>query len=132
MIRAGREAKGWSMSQFANELRDAGLPQMHPTTVGRIERHERPLRLDEAVSMAATLGIDLAAMLGIEPPPPPTLPVLLGSIITDVTLINGDTYQVALLTANWGWVALDSGNPVGSELRLELIASWTDPSLICA
>lgn len=59
IIEQRREALGWSMSEFADKATTAGLANIHPTTVGRIERGERALRLSEAVVIAHLLDLDL-------------------------------------------------------------------------
>jgi len=55
-----RENEGWTMSELATRLSDAGLTNFHPTTVARMERGERPVRLSEAVVIAGLfdLGVD--------------------------------------------------------------------------
>ncbi len=62
-VRAQRENKAWSMTEFAAKLSDAGLANFHPTTVARMERGERPVRLNEAVVIASVLGSSLARMV---------------------------------------------------------------------
>ena len=58
-VRLEREAKGWSMADLASKLREAGLANYHPTTVGRLERGERPVRLSEALVLADVLNVAL-------------------------------------------------------------------------
>ncbi|WFR84649.1 helix-turn-helix transcriptional regulator [Arthrobacter sp. Y-9] len=55
-----RENEGWTMSELATRLSDAGLTNFHPTTVARMERGERPVRLSEAVVIARLfdVGVD--------------------------------------------------------------------------
>lgn len=67
-VQAQRESKGWSMTEFAAMLSAAGLSNFHPTTVGRMERGERPVRLNEAVIIAQVLGSTLDDLV-VEPLP---------------------------------------------------------------
>lgn len=54
------------MTEFAATLGLAGLSNFHPTTVGRLERGERPVRLSEAVVIAQVLGETLDNLV-VEP-----------------------------------------------------------------
>ncbi|MCD4850092.1 helix-turn-helix domain-containing protein [Arthrobacter sp. AK01] len=65
-VQSQREYKGWSMTEFASMLKAAGLNNFHPTTVGRMERGERPVRLSEAVVIAEVLGSKLDDLV-VEP-----------------------------------------------------------------
>lgn len=47
-VKDRREQLGWSMTELATRLRKKGLDNFHPTTIGRMERGERPIRLSEA------------------------------------------------------------------------------------
>lgn len=67
-VQAQREDKGWSMTEFASMLSEAGLKNFHPTTIGRLERGERPVRLNEAVVIAKVLGSALDDLV-VEPLP---------------------------------------------------------------
>lgn len=55
-VRFYREKMGWSQTEFANRLQRAGLENFHQTTVSRLEKGERPIRLGEARVIAAVLG----------------------------------------------------------------------------
>ena len=55
-VRVARERRGWSQAEFSQKLRDAGLTNFHQTTVSRVEKGERVVRLGEAQVIAATLG----------------------------------------------------------------------------
>lgn len=62
-LKRTRESKGLSMSQLADLLARRGLRNIYPTTVGRIERAERPVKLSEAIAISQTLGVSLEAMI---------------------------------------------------------------------
>lgn len=65
-VKARREEQKWSMTEFANLLKQAGLENFHPTTVSRMESGQRPVRLSEAVIIAHVLG-DTLDNLVVEP-----------------------------------------------------------------
>ncbi len=58
-----REEQGWSMSEFADILSDGGLSNFHPTTIGRMERGERPVRLSEAVMIARVFRVSVDELI---------------------------------------------------------------------
>jgi transcriptional regulator with XRE-family HTH domain len=58
-----REAAGLSQSELVQKLRESGWTNVHPTTISRIEKRERPVRLSEASRIADVLGQDLNRML---------------------------------------------------------------------
>lgn len=62
-IRRLRDAADLSKTQLAARLTEAGLAQMHPTTISRIESGERAIRLSEAVTIASVLGTDVQSLL---------------------------------------------------------------------
>lgn len=62
-MRLMREQRGWSQGELARRLTEAGLTGFHQTTVSRIEKMERPVRLGEARGIARTLGVDVEEML---------------------------------------------------------------------
>ena len=63
-VRRWREERGWSMADLNDRLIQEGLANFHPTTVGRIERGERPVRLIEAKAIAAVLNATVEELLG--------------------------------------------------------------------
>lgn len=65
-MKAVRERYGWSQGELAKRLQAEGQTQMHQTTVSRIEKRERSVRVDEALTIARVLGKSLEALL--EPP----------------------------------------------------------------
>lgn len=66
-LRTVRAEAGLSQQKLADTLRAGGLSNFHQTTVAKIERGERPLRLDEAVAIAELFGTTLDAALGLKP-----------------------------------------------------------------
>lgn len=58
-----REAAGLSQAEMVQKLREKGWKNVHPTTISRIEKGERPVRLSEAARIAQVLGQDLQLMM---------------------------------------------------------------------
>jgi transcriptional regulator with XRE-family HTH domain len=69
-VRQWRRARNWSQEDLAERLRQQGF-EMHQTTVAKIERGTRPLRVAEAAAIATIFRVPpLAVFLG--PPPEKT------------------------------------------------------------
>jgi transcriptional regulator with XRE-family HTH domain len=60
LVQELREAAGWSQTELARRMVEAGWPNYTQMTVSRTEKGERPIRLNEAASLAEVLGIRLA------------------------------------------------------------------------
>jgi transcriptional regulator with XRE-family HTH domain len=58
-VRRSRERKGWSQEALAARLADAGINVGGQSGVARIEKGQRPTRLNEAVAIAQFLEINL-------------------------------------------------------------------------
>jgi len=58
-VRDARARLGWSQTELAKQLQAAGVANFHQTTVARLEKGERPTRLDEAAGIAVVLGISI-------------------------------------------------------------------------
>lgn len=61
-IAALRQAHGWSQSELARRMAEAGWPNYTQMTVSRTEKGERPIRLDELASYAEVFGRPLAEL----------------------------------------------------------------------
>lgn len=61
-MKEAREELGWSQGALAKELVAAGLEGFHQTTVSRIEKLERPVRLAEALTIANVFHRDVQSM----------------------------------------------------------------------
>lgn len=59
MVQEYREIRKLSKTDFARQLREAGLTNFHPTTVTRVEKGERPVKLGEASVIAQVLETQL-------------------------------------------------------------------------
>jgi transcriptional regulator with XRE-family HTH domain len=76
-VRQWRRARNWSQEDVADKLRMQGF-DMHQTTVAKIERGTRPLRVAEAAAIAAIFRVPpLAVFLG---PPPTGMPWALNQL----------------------------------------------------
>lgn len=62
-LQEARESRGWSMTELASLLGDAGLGKLHAATIGRMERGERPVRLHEAAVISGVLDLPLVDLL---------------------------------------------------------------------
>lgn len=58
-----REENGWSQGEMARRMTDAGWPGFHQTTISRLEKGERPVRLGEARGIAQVLGTLVGQMI---------------------------------------------------------------------
>jgi transcriptional regulator with XRE-family HTH domain len=58
LIRAKREAKGWSQERLASEMAARGFP-WRQSTLTRIENGQRNILWDEAIAVALLLGFNL-------------------------------------------------------------------------
>lgn len=58
-----RERREWTQEALANMLSAKGIP-MHWTTVAKIEKGDRSVRIDEAAGIADLFGISVDTMLG--------------------------------------------------------------------
>ncbi|MDQ0117444.1 transcriptional regulator with XRE-family HTH domain [Pseudarthrobacter defluvii] len=54
-----REERGWSQSELARRMTEAGWPKYTQMTVSRTEKGERPIRLNEAEALAQVFGIEM-------------------------------------------------------------------------
>ncbi|OBA93710.1 hypothetical protein A5668_10665 [Mycolicibacterium fortuitum] len=64
-LRSWRQERGWSQEDIADRLRRQGF-EMHQTTVAKIERGARPLRIAEAAALVEVFELPIIAILGIE------------------------------------------------------------------
>lgn len=60
-VRQWRKARSWSQEDLAQRLTDLGF-DVHQTTVAKIERGGRPLRVAEAVALAQILRVPTLAV----------------------------------------------------------------------
>lgn len=65
-VRTARESANLSQQQLADALTERGIT-MHQTTVAKLERASRPIRVNEVVLIAQILGVPLTYLIGIDP-----------------------------------------------------------------
>lgn len=58
-----REEKGWSQGELAKRMNRAGFDGFHQTTISRIEKGDRPVRIGEARALARALGTLVGIMI---------------------------------------------------------------------
>jgi len=63
MVRGWRLDRNWTQEDVAERLRHQGF-EMHQTTVAKIERGARPLRLAEAAALATVFEMPVLAVFG--------------------------------------------------------------------
>jgi len=61
VVRGWRQDRNWSQEDVAERLRHQGF-EMHQTTVAKIERGARPLRVAEATALADVFGMPIMAV----------------------------------------------------------------------
>jgi transcriptional regulator with XRE-family HTH domain len=67
VVRGWRQARGWSQEEVAEKLRHQGF-EMHQTTIAKIERGTRPLRVAEANAIAAVFKMPIMAVFELSLP----------------------------------------------------------------
>lgn len=58
-----REEKGWSQGELARRMSEAGFEGFHQTTISRIEKNERPVRIGEARGLAKVFDTLVGIMI---------------------------------------------------------------------
>ncbi len=58
-VREARKARGWTQETLARRLREEGGIDLSKTAIVRLEKGERPTRLNEVVALARVLEIPL-------------------------------------------------------------------------
>ncbi|TFE78222.1 XRE family transcriptional regulator [Micrococcus aloeverae] len=58
-----REESEWSQGEMARRMTELGWKGFHQTTISRIEKGERPVRLGEAQGIAAALNVTVDQMI---------------------------------------------------------------------
>lgn len=66
LLRQLRQARGWSMREVAEQMEGYGY-HWHQSVIAKIETGQRPLRLNEALDLAALHGVPLTDL--VVPPP---------------------------------------------------------------
>ncbi|MFC6715096.1 helix-turn-helix domain-containing protein [Branchiibius cervicis] len=108
-LRRQRESLGWSQAELAERLQEAGLAQIYPTTVSRIEKGERIVRLSEGAQIARTLQTDISAMTRLLPEEAAEL----REAMIDVELAAGELRRAATAFEKAQLKLLDSSSVLG-------------------
>ncbi len=56
-MKQAREARRWTQQDLSDDLKEMGIPNMDPSKIAKIENHIRDISLDEALMIAAALGV---------------------------------------------------------------------------
>ena len=67
-VRELRRSRGWTQDDLAREMAARGWP-MHQTTIAKLETQVRPIRLNEAATLAAIFEVSIHDLVA-EPVPP--------------------------------------------------------------
>lgn len=67
VVRGWRLDRNWSQEDVVERLRQQGF-EMHQTTVAKIERGSRPLRVAEAIAIAEVFGMPIMAVFELSLP----------------------------------------------------------------
>lgn len=62
-VQRQREARGWSQGELARRMSDLGWEAFHQTTISRIEKGARPVRLGEARALARIFDSNVSQMI---------------------------------------------------------------------
>ena len=107
-----RQLLGWTQTDLANQVKNFGLP-FHQQTIQRIEKGERPVRLDEAYAIAQCLESDLASMTA-----PGSLDTR--SLIYAVSFLGRRSENISVEIANWDSDLEDAVEQLAFELQERL------------
>ncbi|QOD04885.1 helix-turn-helix domain-containing protein [Pseudarthrobacter sp. BIM B-2242] len=100
-----REQNGWSQGELARRVTELGFTNFHQTTISRIEKAERPVRLSEARGIADALGKPVDELLST-----PESAAILEEVRTAVADVHrtekriweaADAYESALASAEF-------------------------------
>lgn len=117
-LRAERERRKWTQTELADQLDAKGIP-MHWTTIAKIEKGDRSVRIDEAAGIADLLGVSVDSLLGRRVDPQNDFADILRSLkhaagksVLDVgavhTLIQGWFMELHGFDEYEGWGNLDA------------------------
>lgn len=67
VVRGWRQSRGWSQEDVSEKLRHQGF-EMHQTTIAKIERGARPLRVGEATAIAEVFDMPIMAVFELSLP----------------------------------------------------------------
>lgn len=62
-MRSLREERGWTQADLARELTESGWSGVYQTTISRMEKGERPIRIGEARGIARVFGVTVGLMI---------------------------------------------------------------------
>ena len=93
-LRAEREHRGWSQAEMAKMLSDKGI-SMHWTTIAKIEKNDRSVRIDEAAGIADLFDTSVDALLGRKVRPGNDLAYILRAVLNTARQSAEQTAAIA-------------------------------------
>jgi transcriptional regulator with XRE-family HTH domain len=93
-LRAEREHRGWSQAEMAKMLSDRGI-SMHWTTIAKIEKNDRSVRIDEAAGIADLFDTSVDALLGRKVRPGNDLAYILRAVLNTARQSAEQTAAIA-------------------------------------
>ncbi|UZX04026.1 helix-turn-helix domain-containing protein [Arthrobacter sp. CDRTa11] len=109
-----REAKGWSQGELARRMAADGWDGFHQTTISRIEKGQRPVRLAEARALAKVLGSQVGVMMA-----PPLESSILENLATSIGLMRRSRSRI--------WAEVDVIDRLKTSLMTEIAQVETIP-----
>jgi transcriptional regulator with XRE-family HTH domain len=93
-LRTERDSRGWSQTEMAEMLSDKGIP-MHWTTIAKIEKNDRSVRIDEAAGIADLFDTSVDALLGRKVRPGNDLAYILRAVLNTARQSAEQTAAIA-------------------------------------
>ncbi|RKO27650.1 XRE family transcriptional regulator [Pseudarthrobacter phenanthrenivorans] len=118
-----REKQGWSQGELARRMAATGWAGFHQTTISRIEKAERPLRLSEARALAEIFETPLEEMLT----PPREAAIV--SALDEVRGYVGAARDGMAASVNELLQSLDMLRDIAQEAEDALAGEWENESL---
>ncbi|PWF82015.1 helix-turn-helix transcriptional regulator [Kocuria rosea] len=120
-VRRLREEKGWSQGELARRIQAAGVEGFHQTTVSRIEKGERPVRLGEARALAHILGTSVDRMVA-----PDLREGRITAVEAQFWAIHEDAEKIERLAQDVAWNDRRLRDAVSTLSRID---DWADADL---
>lgn len=78
-LKRHRKDRGWTQAQLEKELAQRKI-HLHWTSIAKIEKGDRAVKIDEAAAIAEVFGVSVDALLGTQPPDDTTLTYALANL----------------------------------------------------
>lgn len=128
-VRQAREARGMTQAELSQALRDRGSSHFHPTTISRIEKGERPLRLSDALALSSVLDTSVDNFR-----PRNAASEMFGQILRELEGLRGETrrtisnyHQIWWSAVRWYAEAVEDGHVIEGDVQRMFARKLTDP-----